>query len=193
MTLTLDPAIAARLKRTADGPGARGRAAARHRRGADARLDGRRGAGPHADDRPGDVLEPLAAGVLGQGRDLRPPASGSRRSGSTATATPCWSRSTRRAPPATPATAPASTPTCCRSRWPMPEPRAGRSARSCCSALASRDARPRSPAARPGSSDVRRRGPGRRDPLVPRRRTPARCRWRRAEPGACSPAGGCCW
>ena len=68
------------------------------------------------DDRPGDVLEPVAPGVLGQGRDLRPPRSGSRRSASTATATPCWSRSTRRAPPATPATAPASTPTSCIAR-----------------------------------------------------------------------------
>ena len=111
------PRIAARLKRVGRRPGARGRAAARHRRGADARLDGRRGAGPHADDRPGDVLEPVAGRSTGS--RARPPAtaSGSRRSGSTATATRCWSRSTRRAPPATPATAPASTPTCC---WQRP-------------------------------------------------------------------------
>ncbi|BFO20679.1 hypothetical protein SHKM778_70670 [Streptomyces sp. KM77-8] len=42
-----------------------------------------------------------------------PPAtsSGSSRSPWTATPTPCWSRSTRSAPPATPAPAPASTPT----------------------------------------------------------------------------------
>ncbi len=40
---------------------------------------------------------------------------GSARSPSTATVTPCWSRSTRSARPATPATAPASTPTRCRS------------------------------------------------------------------------------
>ena len=52
---------------------ARGRAAARHRRGADARLDGRRGAGTDPDVRPGDVLEPQPPGVLGQGRDLRAP------------------------------------------------------------------------------------------------------------------------
>ena len=44
---SLDPAIAARLKRNRRRAGARRRAAARHRRGADARLDGRRGAGPH--------------------------------------------------------------------------------------------------------------------------------------------------
>ena len=37
-------------------------------------VDGRRGAGPHADHRPRDVLEPLPRGVLGQGRHLRPPA-----------------------------------------------------------------------------------------------------------------------
>ena len=80
------------------------RPAARHRRGADARLDGRRGAAPHPDHRPGDVLEPLAGRSTGS--RARPPAtaSGSRRSGSTATATRCWSRSTRRARPATPAT-----------------------------------------------------------------------------------------
>ena len=55
-----------------------------------------------------------AAAVRSTGSRARPPAtaSGSRRSASTATATPCWSRSTRRARPATPATAPASTPTC---------------------------------------------------------------------------------
>ena len=58
-----------------------------------------------------------AARAGSTGSRARPPAttSASRRSASTATATPCWSRSTRRARPATPATAPASTPTCC---WP---------------------------------------------------------------------------
>ena len=45
--------------------------------------------------------------------------SGSSRSRSTATATPCWCGSTRSAPPATPVTGPASTPTCCR---PTPAP-----------------------------------------------------------------------
>ena len=98
---------AAQARRRRPGPG-RG-AAARHRRGADAGLDGRRGAAPHADHRAGDLLEPVAAGVLGQGRDLGHTGSGSRRSGSTATATRCWSRSTRTVRPATPAPAPAST------------------------------------------------------------------------------------
>ena len=118
MTAHLDPAVAARLKRSRRRAGARGRAAARHRRGADARLDGRRGAGPHPHHRAGDVLEPRSRRSTGS--RARPPAtgSGSRRSASTATATPCWSRSTRRARPATPATAPASTPTCCSAlRW----------------------------------------------------------------------------
>ncbi len=52
------------------------------------------------------------------GSRARPPAtgSGSRTSGSTATATPCSSRSTRRVRPATPATAPASTRASCRCR-----------------------------------------------------------------------------
>ena len=105
-------------------PRTRGRAAARHRRGADARLDGRRGAGPDPDVRAGDVLEPQPPGVLGQGRDLRPPPVGQGGPRSTATATRCWSRSTRKGRPATPAPAPASTPTCC-GTWPMAE-RAGR-------------------------------------------------------------------
>ena len=50
------------------------------------------------------------SGVLGQGRHLRARPAGQVGRASTATATPCWSRSTRSAPPATPATAPASTP-----------------------------------------------------------------------------------
>ena len=53
---------------------------------------------------------PQPAGVLGQGRDVGQPAVGQGGARSTATATPCWSRSTRWARPATPATAPASTP-----------------------------------------------------------------------------------
>ena len=98
---------------------------------------------PHADHRPGDVLEPRRARSTGS--RARPPAtaSGSRRSGSTATATPCWSRSTRRGRPATPATAPASTPTCCS---PVAEA-ATRAAR----ASARRRARPRRGAAWPRS------------------------------------------
>ena len=113
---TLDPAIAARLKRTADGLVAGDRAAARHRRGADARLDGRRGAGPDPDHRPGDVLEPEPAGVLGQGRDLGPPAVGPRGPAGLRRRHAAGARWTRRGRPATPATGPASTPTCCSSR-----------------------------------------------------------------------------
>ena len=67
----LDPAIAGRLKRNADGLVAAVVQQHGSRRGADARLDGRRGAAPHPDDRSGHLLEPLASGVLGQGRDLR--------------------------------------------------------------------------------------------------------------------------
>ena len=59
--------------------------------------------------------------VLGQGRDLRPSPVGAWRSVSTATATPCCSRSTRRVRPATPARAPASTPAW--SGRPTPGPR----------------------------------------------------------------------
>ena len=40
------------------------------------RLDGRRGAAPHADHRPGHLLVAQPAGVLGQGRDLRATGSG---------------------------------------------------------------------------------------------------------------------
>ena len=80
------------------------------RRRADVRLDERRVAGPDARDRAHLVLEPEPPGVLVQGRDLRRPPVRARVSATTATATPCWSPSTRRAPgPATPATAPAST------------------------------------------------------------------------------------
>ena len=152
---SLDPAIAARLKRTRRRPGAGGRAAARHRRGADARLDGRRGAGPDA-DAPAGRRTGAAAG-RSTGSRARPPAtaSGSRRSGSTATATPCWSRSTRRARPATPATAPASTPTCC---WPAPwltrRPMAERAGRTfgpvVLLGLAARPGSRPSPATKPG-------------------------------------------
>src|SRR5215472_9868939 len=46
------------------------RPAVRHRRGADAGLDGRGGAAPHADYRAVHLLVPQPAGVLGQGRDL---------------------------------------------------------------------------------------------------------------------------
>ncbi|CAA9329593.1 MAG: Phosphoribosyl-AMP cyclohydrolase, partial [uncultured Nocardioidaceae bacterium] len=57
----------------------RRRAAARHPRGAHGRVDGRRGAAPDADDRADHLLEPVTPGVLGQGRDLRPPPVGHRR------------------------------------------------------------------------------------------------------------------
>lgn len=56
--------------------GRRDRPAARHGRGAHARLDGRRGAAPHADDGPRHVLVALAAGVLAQGRHVGPRAVG---------------------------------------------------------------------------------------------------------------------
>ena len=57
----LDPAIGLRLKRDADGLFAGGGPAVGHRRGADGRLDGRRGAAPHPDDRPLHLLEPQPA------------------------------------------------------------------------------------------------------------------------------------
>src|SRR5690606_28018392 len=57
----------ARRRRTGRGD----RPAARHGRGAHARLDGRRGAAPDADERARDVLEQVAAGVLAQGRHVR--------------------------------------------------------------------------------------------------------------------------
>ena len=58
--------------------GRRRRAAARHRRGADARLDGRRGAAPHPHHRPRDVLVAQPRRVLGEGRDLGAPPVGAR-------------------------------------------------------------------------------------------------------------------
>ena len=105
----LDPAVAARLKRDADGLVAA--VAQQYDTGEVLMLglDGRRGAAPHADHRPGDLLEPQPPGVLAQGRHLRATSSTCARCASTATATRCWSRSTRSARPATPATAPAST------------------------------------------------------------------------------------
>src|SRR5690606_19189697 len=53
-------------------PPARHRPAVRHRRGADAGLDGRRGAAPHPHHRPLHLLVPQPRRVLGQGRHLRP-------------------------------------------------------------------------------------------------------------------------
>ena len=120
----LDPAVAARLKRSADGlvPAV----VQQHDTGEVLMLG-------WMDDealartlthRAGDLL--VALPRRSTGSRARPPvtSSASRRSASTATATPCSSRSTRRGRPATPATAPASTPTCC---WP---PMAERDARS---------------------------------------------------------------
>ena len=71
-------------------PRRRRRPAVRHRRGADARLDGRRGAAPHPHHRPLHLLVAQPPGVLGQGRHVRARSSGSSRSRSTATATRCW-------------------------------------------------------------------------------------------------------
>ena len=69
--------------------GLRGRPAARHRRGADGRVDGRRGAAPHPHHRPRHVLVALPAGVLGEGRHLRATSRRCTRCGWTATATRC--------------------------------------------------------------------------------------------------------
>ena len=74
----LDPAIAARLKRDAPACCRRG-PAVRHRRGADGRLDGRRGAAPHAHHRPSHVLVPVAQEYWVKGR-RRATSSGSDRS-----------------------------------------------------------------------------------------------------------------
>ena len=72
MTTSLDPAIAARLKRTADGlvPAV----VQQHDTGEVLMLglDGRRGAGADADHRPGDVLEPSPRRSTGS--RARPPA-----------------------------------------------------------------------------------------------------------------------
>ena len=56
--MDLDPAVGRSAEAQRRRSGARRRAAARHRRGADAGVDGRRGARPHPRDRPRDVLEP---------------------------------------------------------------------------------------------------------------------------------------
>ena len=88
--VSLDPAIAARLKRTPDGLVLRDRPATWHRRGADGRLDGRRGAASHADHRAGHLLVAFPPAVLGEGGELRARPAGARGPTWTATATPCW-------------------------------------------------------------------------------------------------------
>ena len=65
------------------------------RRGADARVDGRGGGAPDVRDRHDVVLEPLAAGVLEQGRDLGHTSGGASTSATTATPTRCSCSSTR--------------------------------------------------------------------------------------------------
>ena len=70
---------------------------------ADARVDGRRGRAPHARVGRGVVLEPLARGVLAQGRDLRATRWRSRSCATTATATRCCCACARTGPRATPA------------------------------------------------------------------------------------------
>ena len=187
--MDLDPAVvgAPAPQRRRPGPG--DRAAARHRRGADARLDGRRGAGPHPGHRPRDVLEPQPRRSTGS--RARPPAtaSGSRRSASTATATRCCSRSTRRARPATPARAPASTPTCSGRRTRMPRrPWLTAAAGSSRGRPRCRRVRPRGAGRRQALGRARR--PGRLDarrPLGrPRARSPAPSGWSRWPAGASS-------
>ena len=101
---SLDPAVAARLKRDAERPRDRRRPGRRQPRRTHGRLDGRRGAAPHPDHGPRHVLEPQPPGLLGQGRDVRATSRRCARCGSTATATPCSCSSTSTGRPATPAT-----------------------------------------------------------------------------------------
>ena len=89
-------------------PGPGHRAGLADRPGADAGLREPGGAGAHAGDRPGALLEPQPRRALAQGRHQRALPGTSRRSATTATPTPCSSRWTRPAPPATPASAAAS-------------------------------------------------------------------------------------
>ena len=69
----LDPEVAALLRRDPDGLVAA--VVQQHDTGEVLMLglDGRRGAAPHADHRPGHLLVAQPAGVLGQGRDVGPP------------------------------------------------------------------------------------------------------------------------
>ena len=62
-------------------------------------------------DRPGALLEPLPAGAVAQGRDLRQHPGGAGGDGGLRRATPCWCGCCPPAPPATAAPAPASSPT----------------------------------------------------------------------------------
>ena len=105
----LPAGLADALKRDSAGPGGRHRPAIRHPRGADAGLDGRRGAAPHPDQRAGDVL--IRAPARSTGARETPPGTcnGSSRSPWTATAMRCWCGSTRSARPATPEPGRAST------------------------------------------------------------------------------------
>ena len=98
------PPVAARLKRDARRAGLRRRPAARHRRGAHGRLDGRRGAAPDADHRPGHVLEPQPRRSTGARATPRATRSGSGGRAGLRRRRRCWCGSTRSAPPATPAT-----------------------------------------------------------------------------------------
>ena len=143
-TPALDPAIARPAPAHRRGAGPRRRAAAGLRRGADAGVGRRRGARPHDRHRPGDVLVAARAASTGSRATPRATSSGSRRSASTATATPCSSWSTRSARPATPATTPASTPTSCTASMADP------TARRATHLRAGRPARPRRRRARRG-------------------------------------------
>ena len=121
---SLDPAIAARLRHTAEGlvP-----VVAQQQGSGEVlmlALGRRRGARPHASTPVGRPTGRARAASTGPRATRRATCSGSRRSASTATATPCSSWSTRSARPATPATTPASTPTSCTAS--MAEPQDGR-------------------------------------------------------------------
>ena len=84
------------------GPGARDRPAARHRRGADDGLDGPRRRGRDHAHGPRLLLVALAQGAVAQGRHVGPHPDPGRAARSIATATRCWSWSSRPASPATP-------------------------------------------------------------------------------------------
>ena len=83
------------------------RAGLAYRRGPHAGLDERRVAGAHPADRRDPFLQPQPSGALAQGRHLGQHAWRCAPSATTATATPCWRSWTRRARPATRASAPA--------------------------------------------------------------------------------------
>ena len=155
----------------------RDRPGRRRRARADARLDGRGGAPPHARDRRGVVLEPLARRALAQGRDLRRDA---RRRGD-----PGRLRR-RRDPPARPADRPRLP-----HRARSPASRRGSGAAS----PSARRSGPRARTSRACSTRARRRPPGRSARRASRPRSPAWPRatsaWSRSSPISGSTATSC--